>query len=362
MTARPEQSPCMGTIALVLTYRCPISCSHCKVDAGPRRKEKMALGSALGWIDEAAACGAVKNIELTGGEPFYDLQTLAIVSDHALQAGLTVSVVTNACWSGTIEHAVLTLNRLPAIRRLSISTDLLHERFIPLGHIHNAIIAADLLGRSYEVTVTSDDEHGEAHRSFMRRLHRIVDPAHIKTRPIYPAGRARMHEGGLQAGKAAEPSGAACPAPGKPLILPDGRVLACTGPLLKRHKSSPLSLGNLKKESLSSVLDRAESDRILRLIRAWGPHRLVSLLDKAGHGELLPKEYLCGSGCDICNKLLFNRRLVGSLLEILDRPEFETQGRHRRMHRLDSGGMARRYRGESTESFNAADLIFQPEA
>jgi len=323
MTVRLEDIPFLSTLGFLLTYRCTISCQHCMLEAGPRRKKKMALGSVLGWIDEAAAYrrGAIKCIELTGGEPFYDLQTLALVSDHALKAGLSVTVATNAGWAGTLEQAILTLTHLPAIKTISISTDVYHQQFIPIGHIHNAIIAAELLDRRYDVTVTTDNTLDEHYRSIMASLETRVDPGLIRTAVTLPAGRARKNGRTLLHRTSPEPVATACDSSGKPVILPEGRVMACSGPMLTQHESGPLCLGNLRKESLETVLDRAETNTLLHLIRVWGPHRMVSLLKSRGQVDLLPKEYICDSNCDICNKLFSDRHIAARLAEILDEPE-----------------------------------------
>lgn len=336
MTARPEQSSFPSSIGFLLTYRCTIYCPHCFVEAGPGRKEKMALGSAFGWIDEAAAYGekTITHIELTGGEPFYDLQTLALVSDHAMHAGLSVSVSTNAGWAGSLEQAILTLNELPAIRKISISTDSYHQQFIPDGHIHNAVIAAELLGRQYDVTIATESEQDDRYLKIVSRLERIVDASRIMTTITVPAGRALKQTRSLRRKTSPEPAQTPCRGLGTPVILPDGRVMACSGPMMT-HESSPLYLGNLRKESLATVLDRSGSNLLMQLIMIWGPHRMVSLLRSRGHGDLLPKEFLHGSGCDICRRVLSDRNLAALLNGIVEEPDNRNVIAYARMQQLD---------------------------
>lgn len=360
MTARTENTSCLSTIGLLLTYRCTIHCPHCSVEAGPGRKEKMALGSALGWIDEIAAYrdGCIRSIELTGGEPFFDLQTLALVSDHAMNAGLSVTAATNAGWAGTLEQAILTLNELPGIRKISIGTDVYHQQFIPDGHIHNAVIAAELLGRRYDITVTTDNEKDDRYRKIIERLERIVDRGLIRTRVTQPVGRALKPARSCKRMFSPEPSSTSCGS-SVPLILPDGRIIACSGPITANYEPSPLNLGNLRRESLSSILERAESNPLLHLIRVWGPHRMVSLLQSRGHGELLPKEYLCGSSCDICSRILFDKRIAEILTKILNEPENRNVIAYARKQRLDKTEMVHRNRVDGSGQVDATSALLQ---
>ena len=365
MTTCSENARPVSTLSFLLTYRCPISCQHCLIDAGPRRKEKMALGSVLGWIDDTVAYrgGAIRNIELTGGEPFYDLQNLALVSDHAQQGGLSVSVETNAGWAETLEQAILTLNQLPAIDNISLSTGIHHQQFIPISHIRNAIIAAKLLGRRYDVTMVTECEQDEKYRSVRQQLEQVVESSRIRCIATYPAGRAKNPDSGIRIRTSGEAAEKPCISPFKPLILPDGRVMACSGPVHQFRKSScPLCLGNLRKEPLEAVLDRAADSRLLHLIWSWGPHRMASILSSYGHEGLLPEEYVFGSPCDICNKLLSDRYLVSRLEGLLDDPANRRHLPHLQMLQLNSEEMRRQCMKADEAIFNPATIMLEHES
>lgn len=82
-------------VALNLTRRCNLSCSHCYLDANTRLDEgdEMDSQQLCDLLDEMAQSG-VEMVVLTGGEPFLrrDLLTLA---QHGSRAGLMVVVGTN---------------------------------------------------------------------------------------------------------------------------------------------------------------------------------------------------------------------------------------------------------------------------
>ncbi len=60
----------LQTIVLSVTYKCPIKCKYCGVNAGPHRNEKMSLQMIKRLIDEAYSLGTVEVVVFTGGEPF----------------------------------------------------------------------------------------------------------------------------------------------------------------------------------------------------------------------------------------------------------------------------------------------------
>lgn len=129
------------------TFRCPIACPHCLIDAGPHRTEEMCYENSIGWIDQAKNYrgGYIQGLALTGGEPFYILDILKKVSNHGKDLRFTVSAVTSAFWATSIKKAIKVLKNLPAIRLLCISTDQYHQKFIPFENIYNVAYEAEQL-------------------------------------------------------------------------------------------------------------------------------------------------------------------------------------------------------------------------
>ena len=353
--------PFLSTLSFMLTYKCPISCPHCIVDAGPKRKEKMALGSVLGWIEEAAAYrnGSIKAIALTGGEPFYDLEFLRLVSNYAFDARFAVSATTNAYWATSLEQALDTLKLLPAIQTVSVSTDVYHQQFITIDHISNAIRAAEALGRKFNVAVSTDNEEDERYRSIMDRLRRIVEPENVRTTVTFPAGRAKKHTHALHYRTTHEPASSPCSMSNAPVVFPNGRVMACIGPIQTLSASCPMNLGNLRCESLAGILDRAETNPLLHLVRVWGPHKMISVLKAYGYENLMPTTYICNSHCDICFKLLSDSHIARLLRNILNEPENRAILAYARMHHLHEPDMIQRYRLDGTEHIDSSNKLLQ---
>lgn len=345
MDASTPDPPFLGNIGLMMTYKCTIGCPHCIVEAGPNRKEEIRESQALAWIDQARAYGGgrVKGLALTGGEPFHNLEMLARVSSHARKRGFIISAVTNAFWASTRQAALEVLARVPAIDMICISTDVYHQRFVPFEHARNAAWAAKELGRLYSYAVCTDNEDDPQYRAIVDELAAMGEADKTRTAITFPAGRAGKHVGDFNYRRAAEPPVSACMAASSPMIFPNGRVIACIGPVLTLHPPHPLALGNANDEALSEILDRAEVNGILHVIRVWGPHKLVSLLRDHGFDSLVPATYIRDCLCDACFQVLSNPRAVEALEGILQAPEFRQLLAFARWHYLKEPTMVERY-------------------
>jgi len=343
--------PFLANIGFMLTYKCTIACPHCVVDAGPHRKEEMSLEHSFDWIEQARNYrdGHIKGIALTGGEPFYNLENLAQISAHCKALGFIVSVVTNAYWASTREEALRVLSKLPAIQMLSFSTDVYHQKSIPFEYIKNAVWAAMELGRLHNIAVCTDNEEGKHYQKIIEDLKAIGEDGSIRVSITFPVGRAQKKAHHFNYRTALEPTVAACSMASSPVVFPDGKVVACIGPLITLPPTHPLFLGNLHQEPLSEILDRAELNPILHTIRAWGPHKLVSLLRQNGLEAALPREFICDCICDVCYKLLSDERIADALENIIKDEQTRQTIAYARIYYLSETRMAELYH------LNAAD-------
>ncbi len=351
MNDRKLTLPFLSNLGLMLTYRCTTACPHCLVEAGPHRTEQMPLDRCLAWIEEARAYrdGHIQGIALTGGEPFYDLAMLSEVSSRARELGFVVTAVTNAFWASTLQSARDTLRQVPGIRILSISTDVYHQRSIPFRNVRHAIEAAKELDRLYNIAVCTDTKDDPGYQRIAAQIAEIGDAERMRVAMTLPIGRAKQNASSLTYEISSTPAAEACSMANWPVVFPNGDVQACIGPLLTLPPDHPMCLGNANRMKLTEILDRAETNPLLHIIRVWGPRRLVALLEEHGAGEMLPKEYICGSPCDVCYKLMSDERIVRRLGEILDEEEIRQEVAYARIYFLNELAMAEAY-GLHTEA------------
>lgn len=304
-----RELPFLSNFGLMLTYKCTISCPHCIVKAGPHRIEEMKIEDALSWIDQIETFTKqrkiVAGISLTGGEPFYNQELLKNVADYSACKGFVVSVVTNGYWATTRERALEIVSSLNSIEFFLISTDLYHEKFIPISNIKNVVFACKKLGKEYNIAITTSSEEDSSYLELIDILLEFTEQDKIETALLVNVGRAKKEIKMENQSFSYEPSKAACSMASFPVIFPNGKVIACIGPPIILPKFNPLYLGNINEKTLSEILYSADENIILHAIRIFGPSILVEQLRIKGYSDIIPASYQIDSICDICNKLFF---------------------------------------------------------
>ncbi len=333
--------PFLRNVGMLLTYHCQAACAHCILRAGPDRHEEIKLDDARRWIRDIAAYRDryVCVLSLTGGEPFSNLDLLRSVMQHAVDAGLYVSVVTNGFWATTKESAKQLLQRLPKICFLSVSTDAYHQEYVPFDRVQNAIWAARECNIPYYVTIVTDNRDDPDYRRVHSELLKSTPADEIRTGVVFPVGRALEMQDQLRFKMRNEPPREACQAASSPCIFPDGRVLGCIGPLLELGDDQPLFLGNAHETPLPEIFDRSESNVILHALRLWGPYRLFTMLRATGLETRLPKTFVEGSTCNACYVLMAIPEVRDALKELAQCPDFQHQVAYGRLHYLGESVM-----------------------
>ena len=340
----PLEVPFLRSIALLVTYRCQIACPHCIVEAGPHRTEEMPVADACGWIEQAIQYrnDHVMFVALTGGEPFYNIAQLKQISTFAAKKGFCVSAVTNAHWAASPASAVEVLREVPGITQLSFSADSYHESSIPFGRVVNAVHAAQECGIPFSVAISTENADDPRYKDIVERVRQLGESITISTAITFPVGRAGKALDGARFPWTSEPPPSACWMGSSPVIFPDGRVIACCGPVIDLKSSHPLCLGDLRRESLEQIFERAEMNTILHAIRLWGPSGLIGMARDAGLRPYLPRQYVEGSICHACYDLMREPHLVECFARLAENEEFARKVAYARVFYLKETYMAER--------------------
>ena len=338
------EMPFLKNAGLLMTYRCQVTCPHCIIEAGPHRHEEVSLEEAYSWTSQIADYRDhyVRVLALTGGEPFFNYAKLKKITDFGNLCGLFISVITNAYWADTKKEAKRILSDLESVDMFSFSTDVHHLKSIPFSRVRNAIKAAQELNIPYTVSICTENKNDPQYQNLISRLYEVTEKESVVTAITFRAGRAKNLVSPVD-GISRVPPKAACSAGSSPIILPDGRVLACIGPIIDLEEPHPLDLGNCKENSLGDIFDNAELNPILHAIRIWGPRKLISIINEAGLGQYLPKTYFKDSICNACYSLLSNRHIVDFLDELSEDPGFKRKIAYARVYYLRETRMAEYY-------------------
>ena len=310
--------PFLSSIGFSITARCPAACHHCIMEAGPHRKDEMSLADLRAWMEQAALYrqGYIKSVVITGGEPFYNLALLRSSLECAASLGLIPIVITNAYWATSLSTAIEILESLPAIRILTVSTDVHHQLFIPLANAKNALLAARALHLPHNAAVCFEKEGDPAHRTTKAELERVLDPRLVRSAPTLHVGRALRKLKAERFETTTDYPMFPCTAADYPTIFPDGKVIGCMGIVKDLPAGHPLLLGNVRQRPLADLLDESEQNTALHVLRVWGPGRLLTMLQEAGAAQHMPERYAKYGCCDLCYAMTADPELLTRLREL----------------------------------------------
>jgi organic radical activating enzyme len=332
--------PFLSSIGFSMTARCPIVCPHCIVDAGPHRKEEMRKEEACAWLQQAAAYrhGHIKSVVITGGEPFYTPDLLKELLGCAVSCRLVPIVITNAFWATSLSVALDTLQHLPQIRMLTVSTDTYHQRFIPIANAKNALLAARELGLAHNAALCFESEYDVGHQNTRAELATVIDESLIRSASVSPAGRALRKLKIERFETTTECPPWSCTAADYPTIFPDGKLICCMGMVQDLPPGHPLLLGNIREKPLAELLDAAERNTALQILRVWGPRRLLRVLEQGGARDRLPSRFIKHRCCDVCYALAADLSLLRRLLELTSDGSLAEEVAFARIHYLNELG------------------------
>ena len=305
-------------LSLYLTNRCNIACRHCGVSSGPKENSRLDVKAVAYHLSALKATGIIKALHVSGGEPFLFLEDLTFLGESARELDLLFCVNTNAFWARSEQDGVRTLQKIPGLSQLFLSTDVYHAEFLPPNRVVNAVRAC--LARGIEVAVGICTQQGQR-TDFVDQIEGLLGPELIKkisfgTNSIELGGRANsLTEANWRAETTELPTGA-CRLINRPVVLETGDVLACCNTTVAAAcKKSSLTLGNICDDSLTTILKRGREDPVLQLIRILGPAFLVRLLTESERTEL-KGVYREGDICSACVDLM-SRPMIAARLRVL---------------------------------------------
>ncbi len=230
-------------------------------------------------IDEAKDLGA-EWVSFTGGEPFLLPGQLKHLIGYASGKGLLKEAVTNCFWATSPQEAVSTLRPLveSGLDVLNISVDDFHQEHIPFMNVRHCYEAAKSLGlkvvfmiavsKNSDITADSIVELLDDKRIQVLGRGRVGKPSALAIETAFtPVGRGEGLPRDEWCIEHSSTRGACKQVLSDIGVRPNGDVLPCCGPL---SLIDDAVLGNVQRETLGTILERASLDPRFTEIREHG--------------------------------------------------------------------------------------------
>jgi len=293
------------SVVFCYTYQCNIQCDHCCYNCGPHRTEKMDSEDAKRILKGVASSG-IRFVELLGGEPFLDSDTLSELLVYSSGLGLDVVVETNGFWGRTVETAKAVLSDLCVcgLKGILVSIDTFHQKFIPLAYPLNVIRAARELGITNWINFSLSSD-SEKDRTLLNDLKKETE--HIFIINLFPYGRGAS----LQV----IPDIWNCNLVIKSIVV-NGDTFACCG-ISDENKDvidTPLYMGNCIRENPEEVLGRKNCLSMQSFFDPNSPIWFKKILQQAPYKKMFENKQFSHM-CGLCKEMLHIEEISRKIME-----------------------------------------------
>lgn len=314
----------LSSLVLSVTYRCPIRCRYCGVNAGPHRTEQMSLALIKKLIDEIKSIGLTSLVVFTGGEPFLLGDDLYSGVEYAASRGFSTRIVTNAYWAKSPKKAKQILTRLIEIglTEINFSCDDFHQEFIPLERIKwaneealrvglpaliasrgikNSKITVEYLENYFGVKLTQFQKGKENPKNNVVNYGITVpvgwDSDKLEDKDyLYPAEENSWKR----------PCSSALE---RVVITPVGDLAICCG--IGSEEFPETTFGNIHEKPLVDLLVEANDDLIVNWLALEGPFGIMRFIQRINPSIYFRDRYV--NICHLCHDI-FSREEIRSVL------------------------------------------------
>ena len=177
-------------IALMVTRRCNMTCSHCSVESSPHAEGVQPNEQELLTVVRQAAAAGVTSIQFTGGEPMMRQKLVLRLMREAQRLGVRSAMATNGFWGRTPAAAMRHLRALikAGLTRLTVSYDRYHAEFQGPEPAVNIVAAARRF--SFPVNVNITRAAGEQGLDGIVKPFEGMPTAHLRFSDVQPVGAA----------------------------------------------------------------------------------------------------------------------------------------------------------------------------
>ena len=294
------------SMLIVLTEECHVGCQHCGY-IGSKREREIDSSELESWIEQIIGYG-FPEIIFTGGEAFERYELLACGVKRTRDCGARCSVFTSSYWATSFDQAKEVLQGLNGLTHIYLSTDIYHQKRVPIENVRHAIDAAIELGIpriNLNITYANDADRvfiASQYANYGKRVEiyaeRVIPNPNFSVRLL----AAQDPLSGLAPGNYASSCWL-----GTPLVDPNGDLFACHLGKMAAHTDPtrvPYFLGNLRKTEFRQIMMRSGARPDYQYLRTHGP-RGVAEMAQANQEllKVLPRREFT-TACDMCMGVL----------------------------------------------------------
>jgi MoaA/NifB/PqqE/SkfB family radical SAM enzyme len=241
----------------------------------------------------------IREIGISGGEPFLFLPLLQDVVRFARDLGFSSSVTTNGFW-GRSARGPKMLEDLAAsgLRAIHISTSVFHREFVAAETVSRAARMALHVGLKVTLNVVLTSTLSR--RDIEAELGDLVEQVNIVVMPCLPAGRGRTDVADFEFALRMEQPHGNCKEHFRKLAVDlSGDVYPCCSP---GGFTAPLRMGNLQNTPLDEILAASAGSKLLAILESVGPQFFLPFLRAAELHLPLPGGF--SDQCHLCQLML----------------------------------------------------------
>jgi hypothetical protein len=313
------------SILIVLTEQCHVGCQHCGY-IGSKRDGEVEPFELVSWIDQMIDYG-IPEIIFTGGEAFERFDILACGVKRSRERGARISVFTSSYWATSFDKAKATLQELAGLTHVYLSTDVYHQKRVPIANVRHAIDAAIDLGIpliNLNITYATEADRAAIAAEYADYGNRVIIYAdRVIPNPNFSAkvlaGQDPLH------GLAPHNYSTKCWL-GTPLVNPNGDLFSCHVGKAAAHgdlSKVPYFLGNLRKLSFGQIMGQSEARPDYQYLRTRGPNGVAEMAKNSPELlHVLPRRDFT-TACDMCMCVLSSPKGAEALAQYAEKRKGE---------------------------------------
>lgn len=291
-----------SSLALHVTYTCPLTCKHCCFKSSPSNKDRLDY-DLLAETIEALDASRYRLVAFTGGEPMLLGNKLVDLVSLASHRGFKTRVVSSVHFAvrDNIAHARLSALKNAGLDELSISWDDYHEEFVSFENVRRAVRIGLGLGIGVAISATEDQTSRWNSARIRSQLGPLADGLlTVCDSPLNKTGRAEtdLQEKPRLATSHLGP----CPyVLTGPTLSAKGKLLACCG--VVPEVPSLVIDPDFAPSHLDGAMQKAQQSVLLNWLYVHGPFHLMKTI-AAENGLTEPDSLEVAGNCEACQKVL----------------------------------------------------------